>query len=337
MVDNPNGLNTTPEEAMHMRLEGIFMPHIKARRDGTFGEQPKSDCEPRFVHYSSAAAVLNIIKTKQVWMRNTTCMSDYREVQHGFDIYNKFFTEKDTKDMFAKALEPCVPGAAQEAIDLFNKWWMEIRLNTFITSISQHDKKEDLHGRLSMWRAFGGNTARVAIVLKIPWTSKGAEALNISFNPVTYLAENEMHQAIVEAIKNVGKNSEFLRSVERKVVVNWCFHMLLTGVTCTKHEGFREEQEWRAIYLPRLNNSPLMQPTTEVIGGIPQIIYRMPIDERVAPVLADLEFSRIFDRLIIGPSPYPWAMYEAFVEALTQAGIADAGKRVFTSNIPIRT
>jgi len=50
----------------------------------------------------------------------------------------------------------------------------------------------------------------------------------------------------------------------------------------------------------------------------------------------DLDMYRMFDRFIIGPSPYPWAMYEAFTAALAKAGIQDAEKRVFTSGIPIR-
>jgi len=36
----------------------------------------------------------------------------------------------------------------------------------------------------------------------------------------------------------------------------------------------------------------------------------------------------MFGRLIVGPSPYPWVMYEAFVEALTKLGITDAASRV---------
>jgi len=37
-------------------------------------------------------------------------------------------------------------------------------------------------------------------------------------------------------------------------------------------------------------------------------------------LLADLDFARVFDRLIIGPSQYSWAMYEAFVDAFGPRG-----------------
>ena len=49
----------------------------------------------------------------------------------------------------------------------FNNSWSDIRLNTYITCVSEHQDSEDKHGRLSMWRAFGGGTGtRVGIVFE---------------------------------------------------------------------------------------------------------------------------------------------------------------------------
>jgi hypothetical protein len=47
--------------------------------------------------------------------------------------------------------------------------------------------------------------------------------------------------------------------------------------------------------------------------------------------------SRMSNRLIIGPSPYPLVMYEAFTDALKKAGIEEVEKRVFRSCIPVRS
>jgi hypothetical protein len=98
-------------------------------------------------------------RSKRMWMRNTTCMTDYREVQHGFEILRNFFSDQNKLAEFTKALDLSVPGGALEAINLFNQHWDTIRFNTYITSISEHDDEEDFHGRLSMWRAFGSSTA----------------------------------------------------------------------------------------------------------------------------------------------------------------------------------
>ncbi|HXM22772.1 MAG TPA: hypothetical protein VN948_16055 [Terriglobales bacterium] len=181
------------------------------------------------------------------------------------------------------------------------------------------------------------NTARVAVVFKVPRFSEGALVLKLLFSPVSYLSEDEVHAVIQEVIDNFGPNRDFLRSIDRQVVIGTVFNMLLAAVTCLKHEGFREEREWRAIYCPKFNHSPLIEPMIEVVGGVPQAVYQLPLDVTVSPALADLDFSRMFHRLIIGPSPYPWPMFDAFRESLTSAGIGDAQDRVWTSNIPIRT
>jgi hypothetical protein len=111
-------------------------------------------------------------------------------------------------------------------------------------------------------------------------------------------------------------------------------------MTCSKHEGFAEEREWRIIHHPAFQRQGAQSPlktSIESFGGIPQIIYKFPIDASFAPEVSDLDFAAMFDRLIIGPTPTPWAMYEAFTRALTAAGVANAGNRVIASGIPLRS
>jgi hypothetical protein len=332
-------------------LERIFMPYATRQRDEAYKEQTgkslyegPNDDPLRFVHYTSAEAALSIIRTKRIWMRNTSCMSDYREVQHGFDILQRYFSDKEKSDKFSAALDACAPGVAQEAIKIFGQWWahpeVSTRFNTYITSISLHRLDEDQHGRLSMWRAFGGqNTARVAFVFSLPkFTAAAAsDALNLLFSPVAYLTEAEVHGVIEEVISSVHASCDFLRSVDRGAVLGTVFSMFIAGVTCLKHEGFHEEREWRAIYSPKRAPSSFMDFSIEVIGGVPQPVYKIPLDATVNPAFAPLDFATIFDRVIIGPSPYPWPIFEAFVATLRKSGVSDAAKRVFVSSIPIRS
>jgi hypothetical protein len=324
----------TPEQyELAIKLESIFVPHARARRDALYHKGDRA----RFVHYTSAEAALNIINTRRIWLRNTTCMSDYREVNHGYDLLKEFFSKDTNEANFLSALDSCSQNVGQEAFELFNQWWIDIQSNSYIASISEHDDSEDMHGRLSMWRAYGGSSARVAIVFSVPWYSGASAALNVMFNPVAYLKKDEVCEEINTVINNIQRNQEFLSSVDRSILLAQTFNMLVAGVTCLKHEGFREELEWRLLYAPKRGSSPLMEYETKVIGGIPQIVYKLPLDVAVSDTLADLDISRIFDRLIIGPSQFPLAQHNAFVDALKQAGVLDADKRVFISNIPIRT
>ena len=125
---------------IHKRIMSIFYPHAMRRREHVIKNKI------RFVHYTTAANALSIIRTKRMWMRNTTCMTDYREVQHGLDALNRYLAVAENKAAFDAALNECFPGSADETIGLFNSWWQTTQLNTYIASISEHDDREDLHG-----------------------------------------------------------------------------------------------------------------------------------------------------------------------------------------------
>jgi hypothetical protein len=327
----------TPEMlARGERLAKIFLPYASKQQLEYFKKTPEQK-SAQLVHYTTAEAALNIIRTKRFWMRNTVCMADYREVQHGFSIFKKFFDDDVKRKNFTDALDTCSAGAAVEAIESFNNAWKNtIQMETYITSLSEHPRSEDVHGRLSMWRAFGAAPARVALVLNIPSDSLASLALGIEFSPVAYPSETAAHDVIDDVTKNVHAECEYLRRLERPILVQMVFRMLLFGVVCLKHEGFHEEREWRAIYQPKIRSSRLMKPSTKVINGVPQIVYEIPMDKTASAELADLDFAKMFDHLIVGPTPYVWPMYEAFVDALTEAGVGDARNRLVPSGIPIR-
>ena len=330
----------TPEEVRKLHDEGvrimsITMPHALKQMQTMYQRTP-DQTHARFVHYTTAEAALSIIRTKRFWLRNTNCMSDYREVQHGFDIFNRYFLDAAKRKAFVDAFDACIPGAADEAFTAFNNWWQDLRLNTYIACVSEHKDSEDVHGRLSMWRAFGGTGTRVGIVLSFPYVSISAVSLALNFSPVAYLSESGAHGVIDQVVANVQANRDYLRTLKREVLVQLVFQMFASGIVCLKHEGFYEEREWRAIYTPSRWSSPLMTSSTEVVAGVPQIVYKVPLDGTASPLIADLDFGQVFDRLIVGPTPYPWPIYGAFVEALRSAGVANADERVLVSGIPIR-
>ena len=163
-----------------IRLGKILMPYAMEQRKAFFEKVPNQSYA-RLIHYTTAEAALKIINSKRFWMRNTNCMADYREVQHGIDILARYFADPAKLKAFTEALDDCARGVAQQAIQTFNASWNDIRFNTYISSISEHQDHEDQHGRLSMWRAFGGSGARVGIVFKIPSISQGSLALSLLF------------------------------------------------------------------------------------------------------------------------------------------------------------
>ncbi|HJT42864.1 MAG TPA: hypothetical protein VJ750_05110 [Rhizomicrobium sp.] len=324
------------------RLEGIFLPHSSVLREGKRqadnpGQPPSRDNRGKFVHYTSAEAALKIIRTRRLWMRSTTCMADYGEVQHGYRLLTTYFRQPEKHTAFFAAMDSICPDIARAAFAAFDQWWSTIRTNTYITSVSEHgSSKEDQFGRLSMWRSFGAGQPRVALVFSIPWESQASLALNMTFGPVSYLAEFAAHGNLDLCVAKVKQEADWLRAVPADQFRAALFQMLATTVCCQKHEGFWEEREWRGVYLHGFGHPTLLERSSEVIGGLPQPIFKIPLDASVSPHLIDLDLTNSLSRIIIGPTSYSWVVYEAFVEALSGAGISEPQAKVWASNLPIR-
>jgi hypothetical protein len=316
------------------KLQEIFLPYYTKRRKLLFGndfEKPLA----RFVHYTSADTAIKIIRTKRLWMRNALCMADYREVKHGHAILSSFFKDPLKGGKFCAAIDGCIPGGAQQILNQFDQATNLITSGTYITSLSEHDDTENDIGRLSMWRAFGSD-ARVALVFDIPAISKGSVALNLMFSPVCYLPEADVHASLMQAVGNIDKERSFLQSLGQQTVVVYAHTLLLAAVTCLKHPGFHEEREWRAIHLPNLNASKIMDSSLETVAGVPQLVYKIPLDAKRDPVLSDLDLSRLLTRVVVGPTDYGPAVGASFVAELSQLGVPNADKRVVLSDIPLR-
>jgi len=214
----------TPEQVheaheLSLKLTGIFMPQALRQMKALYERVP-GQTTGRLVHYTSAEAALQIIEKKQFWMRNTICMTDYREVLHGYDIFNNYFADKTRGQAFIDAFDAVAPGVATEAIVAFNNSWSDIRLNTYITCVSEHPDSEDKHGRLSMWRAFGSGTGtRVGIVFSIPYMTLSPVALGLTFSPVAYLPPPEVYKVIEEVVANVQKERAYLQTLQRDLIV----------------------------------------------------------------------------------------------------------------------
>ena len=216
---------------------------------------------------------------------------------------------------------------AEASFKRFGGWWSNLRQNTFGASISEHELKEQVHDRLSMWRVLGGgNVPRVAIVIRLPWTSVALDELGLMVG---------VKGQLLQVVENVSREEQFLKSLPRERVERAIFHMLMEHVLCLKHEGFREEREWRIIHTPQMWPSKWVEASIEAISGVPQPVYKIPLDPK-SELLRDLELPRLFERLIIGPTSFAASMSEAFTSALTAAGVVDAHMKVVRSEIPIR-
>ena len=112
--------------------------------------------------------------------------------------------------------------------------------------------------------------------------------------------------------------------------------MFLFGILCTKHPGFHEEREWRAIATPQIWPTPHCTFDIEVIHGTPQRVLKLDLKNHPEEGLLGLAIPELVDRIIIGPCQFPAIVRAAFIDLLQEAGVSNASEKVVLSDIPLR-
>jgi hypothetical protein len=309
------------------QLLKIFFPHAFRRT------VEASNSGLRFVYYTNADTAISIIRNKEVWMRKSSLMNDYREIEHGFDCLSNAY--KKNHDQVRSVFDVLFPGFCSRLEERFNSWLPHFRTDTYIACFSEHDDTEDQYGRLSMWRAYGG-AAGVAIVLNGGPFLRPSDALKAYTSPIAYKDDQGFESEFAALLESAGSNGAFLKSVGEDVVLNNLFSAFRYGVLCTKHPGFNEEREWRVIYSPSFQKSDRLSSTIVSINGTPQSICKIPLKNVPEEGLVGIELPEMVDRVIIGPTKFPVGIYDALVTLLNEAGVQDASRKVIISDLPLR-
>jgi hypothetical protein len=121
----------------NLRLEAIFLPEARRQRDLLY----KRSDDPRFSHYTRADAAPSIINQKRIWLRNTSAMADYLEVQHEYDLIREFFNTGTNRSTFTDVFDRYHDGAALETLNLFDGYWNN----------PDHSIRYRLDGYLRLW------------------------------------------------------------------------------------------------------------------------------------------------------------------------------------------
>lgn len=312
-----------------LKMHSIFMPEQFKRRLEFDKENG------RFVHYTSAANALNILKTRQIWMRNAICMNDYMEIEHGLKHLLGYFGTN--RQNFFETFDECCTGAAKEAVSMFDEHFKNFKSETYISCFSEHQSTEDQLGRLSMWRAYGAHSVGVAIVIKRqPFYIQ--ENVGVISSPVIYRDQAHLMDEMAQILTLVKSNIDLIASIPRDDLKNTIFSMLLSFVVGSKHPGFAEEREWRVIHLPSVfPDCGILSKDVEVISGVPQIVQKLHLKDNTKIGFSGVEPNDLIDRIIIGPSTYPYTVFRAFCDEMEKCGISEPEQRIQISSIPLRT
>ena len=287
----------------------------------------------RLVYYTGAETAKSIIENREIWFRNAALMSDFSEISYGVNVLNgaMFGSVGERFRRIANGLFPDAIGSAEELLESRIPNW---RLETYLSCWSLHHPSEDQNGRLSMWRAYGD----VALVLRNrAFHAFGAES-GMQSLPVNYFSLSDCEAQVEQVAENIRSNSASIRRGGRRKFEEDLAYMAFLYAIRTKHPGFAEEKEWRVWFRPTDNPDPtaVFKEKVAVIDGIPQRVWTLPLKNAPRNGLHDADVGGLLDRIIIGPTAYPYVVATAFVKLLEGADVRGAGDRVVVSDIPLR-
>lgn len=306
----------------------IFFPHI-----ATASERAISN-GGRFVYYTTAATAYLILKNQEIWLRSTAVMNDYMEVNHGLNCLINSYNSPIGQE-FETALDKCFPGISVDIRSLFNSWIPTIKQNTYVISVSEHHPTEDEFGRLSMWRAYGGDTG-VALIVNGGAMFRPSDALGAYSSPIAYLNSDGVAEELTKIKKGILANIEYVRSLGANGLKQAVFEALRFAAICTKHPAFLEEKEWRVVSTKILHENPRLPPHVEIIGGIPQTVLKLKLEDHPDEGLYGLAIPSFVERVLIGPCEYPETIKRSLTTVLGAAGVDKPETRVHITGIPLR-
>lgn len=289
-----------------------------------------SNC--RFAYYTSADTALKVIRNGELWFRNSSAMNDFSEISYGLRLVQSTISGPDGQQ-FREAVEDIFKGTIVQVSERLNGWKGDWKFETYIACISEHDASEDRSGRLSMWRAYGDT----ALVINNTPLLAGTVQLGVFSVPVKYLSNGEYQTHLNGITNEVLRNRAYLLSLGQETLVGYIQHMLFHTAVATKHPGFSEEKEWRLFYRPNEQNSEVMKKRVEVLGGVPQVIYALPLKNDPQLGLHGAAIPSLLDLIIVGLTEHPYLSVQAFRHVLEQAKVENFRDKVVSSDIPLRT
>jgi hypothetical protein len=308
-----------------------------------YSMQKAANIQPsdRFAHYTSGAAAAQIIGgdangKRSLWLRNSKLMNDFTEVEWGQTCLGAAFKDWRLHGRFKRVLDAVHPELYQGISTALLSEEKEIGEKAHLLSLAIHNEQECLTGKLSMWRAYGGE-GNVCLVFNTSPFMVYQSAYELVLSPVMYGGPAEFAREFQGVIHRLEQRVALLKRIPMETVLLDLKRALDFAVLSTKHIGFHEETEWRVIH----QHSELRPDPPHIADPSDgsKRVYQIPLENRPDAGLWGAEIGEALDRVLVGPVKNLNAVPEViahWVDILRQAGIANAEQRVVFCGIPLR-
>ena len=314
-------------------IQDLFQPlYADLRPESSFENK-----RPLLAHYTTVGTLEKILASNELWFSNPLFMNDFEEVRFGIFTGSQLVMNSD--EVASACLKPERAQLFKRAFTLcFDKFSSEHVFDTYVFCFSEH-AKEDNDGLLSMWRGYGGNGNGVAIVVDT------AQFAPILASP---LIVAQVHYDTVEARKGwlvdlLSTFSEIVRTSsipddKLHVAAFSLFERIKLFALFTKHRGFKEENEWRVVYMTGRDSQRRLQPMFHYFIGSrgvePKLKFKVQPIGGITP--DDLSLTKITERILLGPSISSPIAYASVTRMFEVLGHSALNPKLRISTIPFR-
>ena len=299
-------------------------------------------------HYTSVEVVEKILKNKEIWMSHPFHMNDIQELNFGMGLGVRMFRDYCYCSELPSYVSDEIFSSFQGFIRHLNE---NTIIDTYVVCFMAHSV-DDKDGSLPMWRGYGDEGHGATIVFD-PAPFQQDPIPNLRTVKVIYESEAGREKILSDMLShwqkttienfagvarvNVDSSDLFLASFYALLIIKMFALM-------TKHPGFRYEDEWRVVYIPEFDGQQLFSDFLSYnIGarGIEPKLkfniekYNLQIDSG-AIVSAKIDFNKIIDSIILGPSISSPLAKASFLRALKGSDFDYLSNKVHSSTIPLR-
>jgi hypothetical protein len=258
-------------------------------------------CPATLYHYTTAASIHSIFTTKSLWATSIQFMNDASELLLALDR-----AVEGLRRRAESCEDPYVSERLQRMSNTLSPELLaddpDMRAPVTVCAVSL-SAQGDL---LSQWRAYGGSQPAYAIGLRTDALKRMLQGTDWRLERCRY--SQQEHEAVIDRLV------DWISTVD----VNLCaqsWGQFLEWATVIKHEGFREEEEWRIVSGKRILSSlefrstpSLLLPYAELrLGSSLVDFYDLTAGGRVGPhphqQLARAAMAAYLERVFDTPKP----------------------------------
>lgn len=292
---------------------------------------------PLLAHYTSWDAAEAILTNEQLWMSHPMAMNDTEELWWG--IMSGAAAVRSSSEV----REACGTDARYRRFqDCFDKQFHEFEhdhaFDIFAFCFSKHDQRRHKDGLLSMWRGYGGFGKGVAIVFDTNAVVPNEES-TLMLNKVIYASGSDRQYWIKQKVDHFAQTLAKLNPSDEQLYL--ASYAILERVKLfalySKHEGFREEREWRLVYLKQRDTKGLLSPMIGHHSAPSGVATKLKLDLKSVGRSMDLTLDRLIHSIILGPGLASPLSVKATQVMLTRINKPHLIERLHRSSTPFRS